>query len=130
MESELSRNLERYRQFSVEARASLDYWNAVAAHEFVRELERRMEEQEVSRAELARRLGTSKAYVTKVLGADTNFTLATMTRLAAALGGKVHVHVSDRDPANQKADRQAAPKPEPGAPEEPRAGKRREKPRA
>ena len=128
MESELNRNLERYRQFIAEAEASPDYWNAVAAHEFVRELERRMEEQGVSRAELARRLGTSKAYVTKVLSADANFTLATMNRLAAALGGEVHVRISDRRTATRKAGRQPVPEtepPRPGAGEEPPADGRR-----
>jgi len=121
-------NLERYRQFIAEAEASPDYWSAAAAYEFVRELERRMEEQGVSRAELARRLGTSKAYITKVMGADANFTLTTMTRLARALGGEVHVRISDR---KKKAGRQAAPQPEPLLPgvgqEPPTGGRRRSK---
>jgi len=107
MDSELNRNLERYRQFFAEAEASPDYWNAVAAHEFVRELERRLEEQGISRAELARRLGSSKAYVTKVLSADANFTLATMNRLAAAVGGTVHFRIEDRKAAHGRgSDRQ------------------------
>jgi transcriptional regulator with XRE-family HTH domain len=129
MESEPSGNAERYRQLFAEAESSPEYWNAVAAHEFVRELERRMDEQGVSRADLARRLGTSKAYVTKVLGADTNFTLATMTRLAAALEGTVHVQVVDRDTATRNAGRQTAPPPHPEAAGEPEA-KRRRRPKA
>ena len=55
-----------------------------------------MEEQKVSRAELARRLGTSRAYVTKLLGGNANFTLQTMTKVAMALGSTVHVHVADQ----------------------------------
>lgn len=55
-----------------------------------------MEEQKVSRAELARRLGTSRAYVTKLLGGNANFTLHTMTKVAMALGATVHVHVTDQ----------------------------------
>jgi transcriptional regulator with XRE-family HTH domain len=107
MDSELNRNLERYRQFLAEEKASPEYWNAVAAYEFVRELERRLEEQGISRAELARRLGTSKAYVTKVLSADANFTLATMNRLAAAVGGMVHFRIEDRKAAGGRgSDRQ------------------------
>lgn len=123
MDTELRENLERYRQFIAEAEASPDYWSAVAAHEFVRELERRMEEQGVSRAELARRLGSSKAYVTKVMSADANFTLTTMTRLAMAVGGEVHVRIVD---PKKKARRQEAPQPEPGGSEEaPGQGTRR-----
>jgi transcriptional regulator with XRE-family HTH domain len=128
MTTEQSRNLERYRELFRRAEASPDYWNAVAAHEFVRELERRLEEQGVSRAELARRLGTSKAYVTKVLSADANFTLATMTRLAAAVGGEVHIRISDRQAKARKVGRQPVPEPEPprpGAGEEPPAHGRR-----
>jgi len=117
MDSELNRNLERYRQFFAEAEASPDYWNAVAAHEFVRELERRLEEQGISRAELARRLGSSKAYVTKVLSADANFTLATMNRLAAAVGGTVHFRIEDRKvAARQGSNRQPPEGREPGPP--------------
>jgi len=115
MEDELRANLERYREFIARAEASPEYWSAAAAYEFVRELERRMEEQGVSRAELARRLGSSKAYVTKVMSADANFTLTTLTRLAMALGGQVHVRIAD---PKKKARRQEAPQPEPGGGEE------------
>lgn len=45
-----------------------------------------MQEQGVSRAELAERLGVSRAYITKVLGGSTNMTLRTLVRLALALG--------------------------------------------
>jgi transcriptional regulator with XRE-family HTH domain len=128
MEDELRQNLERYRQFIARAQASPDYWSAAAAHEFVRELERRMEEQGVSRAELARRLGSSKAYVTKVLSADANFTLTTMTRLAMAVGGEVHVRIADR---KEKRSRQTAPQPEPsGGEESPGQGTRRRRSKA
>jgi len=109
MEPELKENLERYWQFFAEAEASPDYWNAVAAHEFVRELTQRMEEQGISRAELARRLGTSKAYVTKVLSADVNFTLATMNRLAAAVGGMVRLRIVDRKARGKRASGRQSP---------------------
>jgi transcriptional regulator with XRE-family HTH domain len=123
MTTEQERNLERYRQFFERAEASPEYWNAVAAYEFVRELERRLEEQGISRAELARRLGTSKAYVTKVLSADANFTLATMNRLAAAVGGMVHVRIEDRKAAKRRgSDRQP---PEGGEAQPPRQAKRK-----
>ena len=41
---------------------------------------------EMSRADLATKLGTSRAYITKILDGNTNFTLATLDRIAAALG--------------------------------------------
>lgn len=92
----LKKNLERYRRFLQEARKSVDYWVSGPITEFAEDIWRLMEEQKVSRAELARRLGTSRAYVTKLLGGNANFTLQTMTKVAMALGATVHVHVADQ----------------------------------
>lgn len=92
----LRKSIERYRQFLGEARKSVDYWVAGPITEFAEDIWRLMEEQKVSRAELARRLGTSRAYVTKLLGGNANFTLQTMTKVAMALGSTVHVHVADQ----------------------------------
>ena len=64
--------------------------------EFTEDLSRLMEEKEVNRAELARRMGTSRAYITKMLGGNANFTLLTMVKLAMALDGAVHIHISDK----------------------------------
>jgi transcriptional regulator with XRE-family HTH domain len=45
-----------------------------------------MEAQQVSRAELARRLGRSRQYVTKILRGNANFTLESLTKISFALG--------------------------------------------
>ena len=45
-----------------------------------------MQEQGVSRSELAERLDVSRAYITKVLNGHGNMTLRTLVRLALALG--------------------------------------------
>jgi transcriptional regulator with XRE-family HTH domain len=74
-----------------EAEKHDDYWVAGLVHDFTEALGRRMEEEGVSRAELARRLGTSQAYVTKVLRGNVNFTLATLVKLARAVGGEVRL---------------------------------------
>ena len=92
----LRKNLERYRQFLERARQSVDFWVDGPITEFAEDIWRLMEEQKVSRAELARRLGTSRAYVTKLLGGNANFTLQTMTKVAMALGATIHVHVADQ----------------------------------
>lgn len=89
-------SLERYRQFFERAEASPDYWHEFAVIQFTEDLCRLMEEKKVSRAELARRIGTSRAYITKLLGGDANFTLMTMVKLAMALDGAVHVHIADK----------------------------------
>jgi len=53
----LEENLAKYRQFFKEAEASPDYWHGAAVVDFTVDLCRLMEEQNVSRAELARRIG-------------------------------------------------------------------------
>ena len=47
-----------------------------------------MEQQGVSNAELARRLGKSRAYITKVLQGNVNFTIESVVKIARALGHK------------------------------------------
>jgi transcriptional regulator with XRE-family HTH domain len=95
--SSLRETIEQFNQMAEEARQSVGYWAEIPITEFTEDICRLMDEQGVSRAELARRLGTSRAYVTKLLGGDANFTLQTMTRVAMALGAAVHVHVAARE---------------------------------
>ena len=57
----------------------------------------------------ARRLGTSQAYVTKVLRGDVNFTLVTLVKLARAVGGRVRLDLCDAViPGHRTADPPAA----------------------
>lgn len=84
----------QYEQMLSEARESPEYWVEGAILEFTEELCRLMDEQEVNRAELARRVKKSRSYITKVLRGDANFTLATMTNLARALGAEVKMHLA------------------------------------
>jgi plasmid maintenance system antidote protein VapI len=110
---ELTRNLERYGRLLKEAENHLDYWMGVPIIEFTEDLCRIMKEKRVSRAELARRIGTSRAHITQLLGGGANFTLLTMVKLAKALDGAVHIHISDKRAITKwrdKAPRKAAKK--------------------
>lgn len=89
-------DIERYRQMFQEAESHSDYWIDGPISEFTEDLSRLMKEQGVNRAELARRMGTSRAYITKMLGGNANFTLLTMVKLAMALDGAVHIHIADK----------------------------------
>lgn len=73
-----------------------EYWQQDAILDFAEEVYRLMEERGVSRAELARRLGTSQAYVTQVLRADSNFTVGTMTRIGMALDHRLRLHLAPK----------------------------------
>ena len=72
---------------------TLAYKTEAAVLEFTEELVARMESQGVSRADLARKIGCSPAYVTKILRGSTNFTLETMVKIADALDCMVRTHL-------------------------------------
>jgi transcriptional regulator with XRE-family HTH domain len=98
--------MERYQKLFEEAESHAGYWLAIPVLEFSDELCRLMKEKKVSRAELARRIGTSRAYITRLLGGSANFTLLTMVKLAMALDGVLHVHISDKQAITRWQDRQ------------------------
>jgi|HubBroStandDraft_1064217.scaffolds.fasta_scaffold05077_10 transcriptional regulator with XRE-family HTH domain len=76
---------------------SVEYWTQAAMRRFVLDVDNMMTAQNVSRAQLAEKLGTSPAYVTKIMRGDVNFTLETMTKLALAVGGKLRIEVVGPD---------------------------------
>lgn len=57
-----------------------------------------MTQQDVSNAELARRLGKSRAYVTKLLRGTTNFTLESLVRISRALSCEVEFELISKAP--------------------------------
>ena len=60
---------------------------------FAEQLEELLERRHISRADLARRLGTSRAYVIRVLRAEFNFTLETIIRIGLALDARFVIGV-------------------------------------
>ena len=63
---------------------------------FAEELCRLLEEQGVSRTQLAERLGTSRAYITRILRTDYNLTAETMVKVALALDARVVLSLQSR----------------------------------
>lgn len=94
-------------------RARFDEWEDDAESEFygvlldvTEGIVKRMIEQNVRRSELAERLGTSRAYVTKLLDGQENMTLKTLVRVANALEMKVDTKFVPREPAAKAAKKQ------------------------
>ena len=83
-----------FKQLFEEAERRPEYWEEGAILDFTEALHVAMDEQGMTRAELARRLGTSQAYITRVLSGNANFTLKTMSKLAFALGMRLDVGLS------------------------------------
>ncbi len=61
-------------------------------------------------------MGTSRAYVTKLMRGNVNFTLTTMVKLAMAVGGAVHVHISDQRAVTRWRDEEPGRKKKSGEP--------------
>lgn len=66
-------------------RDSLEYKVESAWLEFTEKMIEHMEQQHITRAMLAARLGTSRPYVTKLLSGESNLTLESMVKVADAL---------------------------------------------
>ena len=94
-----------YEEMTKEFDNDPDYWAEGLKLDFAEEVCRLMEEQKVSRAELARRLGTSPAYVTKILHWTANLTLTSMSKIALAFGSRVYLNLA---PKNAPSGRRVA----------------------
>jgi transcriptional regulator with XRE-family HTH domain len=89
----MSSTAKTFKQLFEAARKRLAYHVEGVILEFTEEVVARMEAEDVSNTELAKRLDASPAYVTKVLRGSTNFTLETMVKIARALNADVRVHL-------------------------------------
>jgi transcriptional regulator with XRE-family HTH domain len=75
------------------------YWSYLMTLELIDALVAEMDVNGVSGAELARRMGTSRAWVSRVLAGECNLTAATMGKLAFALGMRVTTQLLPLDAA-------------------------------
>jgi transcriptional regulator with XRE-family HTH domain len=70
-------------------------------------ISRLMEEQQVSKTDLARLVGTSKSHVTQLLSGSRNMTVHTLADLAVALGHKVEIRSLPRPREDRAASRRS-----------------------
>lgn len=89
--------MDKYKDILADLDDSVEYWAEGTVMDFTEELAKIMNDNGISRTELANRIGSSKSYVTKVFGGQANFTVETMTKLALAVNHVVRVHVSPKD---------------------------------
>jgi transcriptional regulator with XRE-family HTH domain len=61
-----------------------------------------MNQQGISNSDLARRLGKSRAYVTKLLRGTTNFTVESLVRIGRALSNEVEINLVTKPTARRK----------------------------
>lgn len=84
-----------FRRLFTEAQQEHSYWVEGAILEFTEDMVHQMKEKRVSRSELARRIGASPAYVSKILRGSTNFTLDTMVKISRALDCSLRCRLQD-----------------------------------
>lgn len=87
----------KYLDFFKEAEESPAYWEEVFILELTEDIWKLMKEQGISQKKLARRLGTSEAYISKVLNGSENLSIKSIVKLAMALDAVPHIHVAPKD---------------------------------
>ena len=78
-----------------EAKSRDDYWIEDAILQFTMRLHEQMQKQGISKTELASRIGTSQPYITRIRKGRDNLTIATMVKLARAVGLKVQISLGE-----------------------------------
>jgi transcriptional regulator with XRE-family HTH domain len=76
-----------------EFKGSVDYETEKVILTLTERIVEIMDETGVSRAEMARRLGVSKAFVTKLLNGNPNLTIKSMVSIAIALGCEIDIDI-------------------------------------
>lgn len=78
-----------------DARSRDEYWIEDAILQFTMQLHEQMQKQGVSKTELASRTGASQPYITRILKGRDNLSIATMVKLARAVGLKLQISLGD-----------------------------------
>lgn len=77
---------------------TLLYQMEKAKFNFIRNINKIMKEKNITEVDLAKNLGTSKAYITRVrTGERVNYTIELMVKVSMALGGKLKIDICDCD---------------------------------
>lgn len=73
------------------------FWTEKNILDFTTKLFHLMEHRNISKKELAERLGTSQAYITKIFRGNANFTMASMTKFVQSLDAKLEIQVIPKE---------------------------------
>jgi transcriptional regulator with XRE-family HTH domain len=79
------------------ARTSVAYLTETIVLDLTCEIERLMKARKISRADLAKKVDVSPAYITKILRGEGNLTIKTVVSLADAVGAKVVLQLIEKE---------------------------------
>jgi len=74
------------------------YWINQITLQFATALWNKMQANGIKPSELAKIIGTSPAYITKVLRGDANYTVETLYKLSKAVDCKIEINIVDKEP--------------------------------
>lgn len=97
----LSKSLKIYLEA---ARKTDSYWVEKAKLDFSISLDSQREFTKISYADIAKRLGSSPAYISKVFRGESNLTIESMVKLARSAGGQVEIRIVDNSAAVSRWD--------------------------
>lgn len=87
---------QKIKAFLENASKSDGFWVTKAKIAFAVALEQRRKQSGLSYKDVAEKMGTSSAYMTKVFSGEANMTIETMVKLARATGGQLHLEVLEQ----------------------------------
>ena len=97
----LSKSLKTYLDA---ARKTDSYWVEKAKLDFSISLDGQRAYAKITYADIAKRLGSSPAYISKVFRGDSNLTIESMVKLARSAGGQVEIRIVDNAAAVNRWD--------------------------
>lgn len=82
-------------KFAEVAKSNDSYWIEQAKLDFSMALENQRRVAGMTYAAIAKKIGTSPAYITKVFRGDANLTIESMVKLARSTGGRINIQIVD-----------------------------------
>ncbi len=87
----------KYKNLLKKVKNSHEYWAEGFILELMEDFNQLMEEKGINQKELAKKVGTSEAYISKVLNGYENLSINSIAKIALALDAAPHVHLAPRD---------------------------------
>jgi transcriptional regulator with XRE-family HTH domain len=88
--------IKSYKALVKAAKEGDTYWIESVKHDFAFSIHRQLKRHGITNAALAKKLGVTPPYVSKVLKGDENLTIESMVKMVRAANGRLHLEVADQ----------------------------------
>jgi len=100
----MPQNLKSLKELAETARKTTAYYVQGAILDFTEDIVSRMSAERISKSDLATKIKTTPAFVTKLLSGQNNFTVETMVKVARALKSDLRIHLQPKGSISQWID--------------------------